>query len=341
MLTALYKGSGVFRNWIRPDQKNCPSGDDKTISLFDAGSTMQALSAFALASKNSTFVDILRAMAQSSNLQKDWNSPGGILDTELARPSTKGSDAEVTDATQGLLRSYYDLVVSDDTASDLRTFVRAYLEVQYTALANRAPLASNAQNLYGKGLLPGNQLNPDYQLLAITTLLGGVISGDNVTSSAPGGGNDSGDPTTGTSGSRVPVGAIVGGVVGGIVGLLLIAAGIYYYMRRRRQSQSSPTPEPYPAATSEVASFSSPVVSTSNCLPFRSGKYERQASVVPVSPGITDITTSASITNPSESRSSRIHEATTAELVTILNQRLRNERWDANESPPEYRGSVV
>ncbi|KAK1215034.1 hypothetical protein PQX77_022384 [Marasmius sp. AFHP31] len=130
MLTALYKGDGVFHNWIRPDQKNCPSGDDHSISLFDAGFSMQALSAFALASKNSSFMNILKEMAHSSTLVKDWNTSGSILDTELARSSTKGSDAEVTAATQGLLRSYYDLVVSDDTASDLRAFLRAYLGLQ-------------------------------------------------------------------------------------------------------------------------------------------------------------------------------------------------------------------
>ncbi|KAK1227452.1 hypothetical protein PQX77_009553 [Marasmius sp. AFHP31] len=341
MRAALYKGNGMFRNWIRPDQKGCPSGDDRTISLFDAGSSMQALSAFALASKNSSFMDIIKEMAQSSTLVKDWNTSGGVLDTEMARPSTKGSDAEVTAATQGMLRSYYDLVVSDDTsASDLRTFLRAYLDLQYAALTKRAPFPSNAQNLYGKGLLPDTRFNADYQLLAITTLLGGVISGDNVTSSDSGGNKDSSDHTTST-GSGAPVGAIVGGVVGGILGLLLIAAGFYYYLRRRRQSEPLPIAEPYSAMAPSMASSASPPVPTSSFVPFRSGKYERRVSVASPASGIAESTTSASITNAPESRSSRVHEATTAELVTILNQRLRNERWNANDSPPEYHRSVV
>ncbi|KAJ8072046.1 hypothetical protein PM082_015604 [Marasmius tenuissimus] len=91
--------------------------------------------------------------------------------------------------------------------------------------------------------------------------------------------------------------------------------------------------DPYPTMAPPMTS---PPISTFQ--PLRPGAFVKAAP--PISPDVTESTVLSSISPPSESQSSRMHGATTAELITILNQRLRDERderlWDANERPPEY-----
>ncbi|KAK1221372.1 hypothetical protein PQX77_015823, partial [Marasmius sp. AFHP31] len=184
----------------------------------------------------------------------------------------------------------------------------------YDALVKLATFPSGVPNLYGPGFTPnGSRLDPRTQTLAITTLLGGVISSDNATSLNDPRTTDTPRttdvPTTDTG--RATIGTLVGGVVGGILGLALVVAGSCFYLRRRRQMPFlPPTIDPYQTMTSQTKAL--------NQLP-------------PIS----------TITPTSDSEpSSGMHAATTAELVTILNQRLRNERWDANESPPAYDTSI-
>ena len=86
-------------------------------------------------------------MTQSSTF-KDWNLDSGVLckynlcfllfllrlkrlsDTEGARSFVGGKNKNVASPMQDLLRSFHDLAVNDTTASDLRTYLRAYLAVQ-------------------------------------------------------------------------------------------------------------------------------------------------------------------------------------------------------------------
>ncbi|KAJ8072030.1 hypothetical protein PM082_015588 [Marasmius tenuissimus] len=167
---------------------------------------------------------------------------------------------------------------------------------------------------------------PDAQTLAITILLGGVILSDDAKLPNDPGTTDTTTPDMG----RAPIGSIVGGVVGGVLGFALVVAGIYFYLRRRRQSQAPPTVDPYPTMAYPLPLL--PVVATPQ--PFRSKAFMKGAP--PTRPGVAERTLSPPIPPASGSQSSRVHEATTAELVTMLNQRLRNEQWDTDERPPEY-----
>ncbi|KAK1230222.1 hypothetical protein PQX77_006696, partial [Marasmius sp. AFHP31] len=236
---------------------------------------------------------------------------------------------------QRLLHSYFHLALGDG-ASDLRTYLRAYLAIQYDAIVKQATFASGVPNLYGPGLRPESQLNAEAQILAITTLLGGVISSDNLTSPNDPRTTEATTPDTGSRG-RIPIGAIVGGVIGGVLGLVLAIAGSYYYLRWRRRLPPPHTVEPYLSMSSSAVSPL--LISTSS--PVR--PENRVKRVPPSSTGVAERAASRSTPPASGSQSGhRAHEATTAELATILGQRLRNERWDAyaNESPPDYHRNV-
>ncbi|KAK1230274.1 hypothetical protein PQX77_006649 [Marasmius sp. AFHP31] len=246
-----------------------------------------------------------------------WNSADGVLDPRKFPPAT-GLVHNANQFSQNLIRSYFELALGGE-ASDLRTYLRAYLGVQYDSLVKQATFPSGAPHFYGVDLRPEPQLSLEAQIRAITTLLGGVISGDATS------------PSNTEEHSRAPTGAIVGGVVGGVLGLALIFAGGYYYLLRRPQSQSQLTVEPFSA----VASM--PLISNSSS--FQSEKYTKQAPLE--NPCITRTLSAQTPLAPEESQPSCVQEPTTAELVTMLNQRLRNEIWDADECPPEYPSSEV
>ncbi|KAK1233827.1 hypothetical protein PQX77_002993 [Marasmius sp. AFHP31] len=322
MRTTLYQGSGTFYSNIPVGNPDCPlRRNDGGAAVSDAAVTTQSLSLLTLNSKNDDFTDILREVARRAT-GSIWNSADGVLDTQKVSLTTGDNTAQHS---QRLVRSCFDFVRGDG-ASDLKAYLRTYLAVQYDALVKLATFPSGVPNLYGTGLRPESHIIPEAQIRAITILLGGVISSDNATSPNGPGTADAATSDTG----RAPIGAIVGGVVGGILGLALVMVGCYYCLRRRRQTQPPPpTMDSYPTMTSPTTS--SPI---STLQPLRFRAFVKGAP--PISPGVTQSTVSSSVSPPSESQSSGMHGATTAELVTMLNQRLRNERWNVNESPPEY-----
>ncbi|KAK1215032.1 hypothetical protein PQX77_022382 [Marasmius sp. AFHP31] len=240
------------------------------------------------------------------------------------------SGNNTSEFSQLLLGSYFELAHrGDGVSADLKAYIRAYLTVQYDALANRAQFASGTSNFYGVGLRPARQLDPEAQIVAITTLLGGVISWDDDYGATP---NDPGGPGTRDTGNpkyRAPIGAIVGGVVGGVLGLGFVVTGIccFYFRRIRRQSHIV---EPYPAAML--------MNSPESTMPSQTSGYKTRAS--PACPGISSAATTP-VSSAPEPQSSRTRETTTGELVGILYRRLRDGRWDGNERLPEYHRSTL
>ncbi|KAK1224242.1 hypothetical protein PQX77_012864 [Marasmius sp. AFHP31] len=319
MRNTLYNNSGAFYSGVGVGDPDCPTRfDEGGIQVYYAASTMHSLALLALSSKNDTLTDLEAARRTTGSI---WTSDSGVLDAQKVADVTNGrSTAQYS---QRLLRSYHDLVRADG-ASDLKAYLRAYLAIQYDALVKQATFASGVPNLYGPGLNPEGRLDAKAQTLAITILLGGVISSDNA---VPPNGPRTTDATMPGGGSRgrAPIGAIVGAVVGGVLSLAVVIAGIYFYFRRRRQLQSPPTILPYPAKASPM----SRPPRISNSPPFRSGKYAKR---VPQTNPIAENTGLTPIPPTSGSQASHMHEPTTTELVI-----RSNEQWDENESPPEYR----
>ncbi|KAK1233834.1 hypothetical protein PQX77_003000 [Marasmius sp. AFHP31] len=348
MRNTVYKEPGGFYGVVKVGNPDCPSRvDGRATPPSDTAVTMQSLSLLTLGSKNDDFTDVLRDIARRST-GSTWNSADGVLDPQ--KISMVAGSNSATHLSHRLLRSHFDMALGDG-ASDLKVYLRAYLAVQasalspginyplsdqtcgdqYDSLAKLATFPSGVPNLYGNGLRPASQIIPEAQIQAITILLGGVISSNNATS--PNGPRTSDATTTDTG--RAPIGAIVGGVVGGVLGLALVIAGIYHYLRRRRRMRSPPpTVDPYPTTSPMKLPMRPSPISTSR--PSQSRAFVKRAPPM----NVAEPSVSSSIPTTSEFRPSRMHEPTTTELVTILNQRLRNEQWDANESLPEYRTIV-
>ncbi|KAJ8072172.1 hypothetical protein PM082_015730 [Marasmius tenuissimus] len=301
MQDALYKKSGIFHSGITPGKQDCPAhGDVDTTAVSDAAFTMQALSSLALNANGDGLKNILISMTQHTT-GNTWNSDDGVLDPQRFPTETENN----VHTSQQLLRSYFNLAFDEgDLYPKLKTYIRTYLAVQYNALVGQSTFASDAPNLYGTGSKHKRQLDPDAQLLAITTLLGGVISSENPTT-----------PDIDSRGRRPQIGVIVGGIVGGVLGLFLVAAVCYYYLRRRRQLRSLPIVDPYPVVISEKT------VSWRNFV---------KPQKAPGPPSIAVATISATIPPAVEPRPSRMRKA--------------DKRPDLDDSPPEYRsqaGTVI
>ncbi|KAK1227453.1 hypothetical protein PQX77_009554 [Marasmius sp. AFHP31] len=334
LLNVLYKGDGVFHNKVQVrSNQTCPRPQtDPDLVVGNAAVSLQSLSLLALTSENSDLMNVLRDVTRYAT--NTWHTPDGVLDSRKIQAQVNSNADDAESSKQHLFRSFYELVVGESSAPDLKTYVRRYLAVQYNALVDQTNFPSDTPPIYGPGFSSATQFSNYAQMGAITTLLGGVISGDDSAEVTPN------DPRAGdvVDHDKVPVGAIIGGVVGGFAGLVLVAAGGCCYHRRRhsRQLVKSPTVEPYPAG-----------------LTFRQGKCEkRMPPGSPASQSSAGTTASESSVPTSlafalEPQPTRTREATTAELVTLLNQRLGIEpqgansgQWNAYESPPEYRSQT-
>ncbi|KAL0577971.1 hypothetical protein V5O48_004007 [Marasmius crinis-equi] len=357
VLTVLYRGDGrLYDSTDAGDSKDCPRYSTRDIAS-DTGSILQGLSMLGLATKNQSLLNSLRDISRVATTNTTWHSGNGILSSDAhltLLPYLVAPNVDLPDNpgayTQHLLRGYFELAVGNDTPSDLKTYLQSYIGVQYNAAVDQAASQSNP-NIYGSNLQgpPGTQLDVNSQLVAITVLLGGLFLSDNKSPTTP----TVSPIITSEDHNRTPIGAIVGGTIGGVVALVLVALG-YLYIRRRRQSRSqSALPErivePYPAMNTSVttplytdseprSSLSSPVRQPTRGTIFTEKINRAERENIPPRSQATSPQSSSSVTDSRQS--SRLNEATTADLIMILNDRLRNERFDINESPPEYSRGV-
>ncbi|KAK1230275.1 hypothetical protein PQX77_006650 [Marasmius sp. AFHP31] len=179
ILTALYKGSGLFYDSFAIGSADCPNRrNNNGLAVGGVAHSLRALSLLALNSNTGDkyLMDVIRDITLHAT-GSTWNSADGILDPLKFPAETRQNTNEFS---QALLRSYFDAVVGDGIP-DLKAYLRAYLAVQYDALVSQASFTSGAPHFYGVGLRPERQLNVEAQIVAITMLLGGVISGNDTT----------------------------------------------------------------------------------------------------------------------------------------------------------------
>ncbi|KAK1233822.1 hypothetical protein PQX77_002988, partial [Marasmius sp. AFHP31] len=154
VLHTIYKGSGDFYSNIPVGEPDCPRRrNDNHATVSDAAVAMQALSILGLNTKDDDTADVEIARRTTGTT---WNSVDGVLDAQKFPQGTSNS----VQVSQRLLHSYFHLALGDG-ASDLRTYLRAYLAIQYDAIVKQATFASGVPNLYGPGLRPESQLNAE------------------------------------------------------------------------------------------------------------------------------------------------------------------------------------
>ncbi|KAL0571713.1 hypothetical protein V5O48_010253 [Marasmius crinis-equi] len=339
VLTVLYRGDGrFFDSTDAQDGRDCPRFSTVDIAS-DTGSALRGLSLLGLATKNQSLLDsYLRDISQVATTNTTWNSEDGILVApKVDLPNNPGA------YTQHLLRGYFELAIGNDTPSDLKAYLQSYIGVQYNAAVDQAASQSNP-NIYGLNLQgpPGTQFNVNSQLVAITVLLGGLFLSDSRSLMTP-----AASPIAASGDhNRIAIGTIIGGTIGGIVGLVLVV-GLGYFSIRRRQNQSTPLErvvEPYlaidtsPLNTHPKTRPSLPIPTDQTRGIFLAETNHANGSNTP--PRSQAMTPRALSSDTHPTQSTRLNEATTADLVTTLNDRLRNERFDTNERPPEYSRGV-
>ncbi|KAJ8072059.1 hypothetical protein PM082_015617 [Marasmius tenuissimus] len=174
MLSALYKGGGIFYSGIPVGSPDCPTGqfsDMNNTAISEAAVSMQALSLLALSFNADNFhlTDVLRDVAGYA-ADTGWNSADGVLDRREFPPDT-GLVHNANQFSQNLIRSYFESALGDGP-SDLKIYLRAYLGVQYDSLVKQATFPDGTPHFYEVDLRPESQLDREAQIVAITTLLG-------------------------------------------------------------------------------------------------------------------------------------------------------------------------
>ncbi|KAL0066828.1 hypothetical protein AAF712_006231 [Marasmius tenuissimus] len=247
-----------------------------------------------------------------------------------------------------LMRGYTALYNGSVAPPDLKSYLESYISTQYNAVIDLA--TSGGSNIYGQAYDgPSNaEFNLNSQAAAIGALLGGVLLGGNETSpNTPLTTPPTTSPTTESNSSSprsTPVGAIVGGVIGGLAGIAVILTLGLLYLRKRHSGDHEDSPKVTPWTPAAPVYNSTPVKdedntpSTEQAIDSRSQlSPQRLATSAPQS---TYVSTSVDDSTEAPSGSPNvpgIARATTDQLVTALNRRLREEgRWDPEELPPEY-----
>ncbi|KAF9254080.1 hypothetical protein L218DRAFT_631456 [Marasmius fiardii PR-910] len=119
---------------------------------------------------------------------------------------------------------------------ELRTDIEKYLAVQYNAILDLSTVRGS--NMYSSNWTGPPPTNVSFDFDAQVTAQGVLLAAINLQ------GPDSGsspDPQSSNhpGHSSSSVGAIAGGVVGGVTGLILVALGLFFYLRKRRASKET------------------------------------------------------------------------------------------------------
>ncbi|KAJ7652819.1 hypothetical protein DFH06DRAFT_1330913 [Mycena polygramma] len=267
---------------------------------------------------------------------------------------------------QGLAATYTRNAVN----STLQQYVGDYIAVQFNAVADLA--TSGGNNIYGQSWNgpPSATFSGTNQTMALGALIGSLGITDASSSSASPSASSSNVPTPNSSPSKsaTPLGAIVGGVVGGLALIGLIVA-LLCFRRRRRSAHRYSLPARAPQAQLEpfldpssdyiTEPFTEQVSSQSvSTLPLSTLPHSRYAEKrrgqqplppLPTGAGSSEkhtradsqptVGTSAGGTSEHGQQHGDGNDPAslpTEQLVQLLNQRLQNRQWDAEETPPEY-----
>ncbi|KAK7436907.1 hypothetical protein VKT23_018927 [Stygiomarasmius scandens] len=327
----------------------------KSTNLFvayNAGLAIEGLAIYAFITQDATKQQLLEDMVSAAIFKADsWQDNDGVIRTGSVE----------------LVRALATVYNRNPASSDMRKLIKQYLGVQYNAVTELA--TSNGTNVYGNSWLgpPSSEFDPPSQVAALGALIATIpLTNDNgpdtSSSTLP---IETGVLPSNPKSSKIS-GKAIGGIVGGIVSFILTIGFLLVLLRKKqqiRQSQSSmPVPfslkdsnqeqssgikgslytQPSTRQTDEdVNSSESPPLSrekvpTRNPMPQR---HRPSSSLSPSESRALIRSQEASLDPPPRNTKNPRNDITTAELVTILNERLQYGQWREDEVPPEYPGS--
>ncbi|KAK7440628.1 hypothetical protein VKT23_016976 [Stygiomarasmius scandens] len=250
----------------------------------------------------------------------------------------------------------------NSTPSNMRNYIKEYLGIQYNAVTQLATESNN--NIYAGSWLgpPSSNFSASNQTSALSALIAAIpLTNDTL---------PDGTPSLDSKSSKNS-GKLIGGIVGGI-SLVLIIVGIilFLYLRKKRhqirQFRSSMTcnllkddsqEQPVRIKSNHVRSVhtqsstrqanengnysnsSQPPRRNREKISTRDREFQRQrpsSSHSHSDIAAPDRNREASLDRRPTNIEDLRNNMTTAELVTILNERLQHGQWREDEMPPEY-----
>ncbi|KAF7290663.1 Glycoside hydrolase family 76 protein [Mycena indigotica] len=181
-------------------------------------------------------IAVLYSITGNATLQ---DLAGSIVSAALSTTSWQGANGIIAPGDVFLPRGLNAVYTRNALPTTLRTYVAAYLGVQFNALTTLA--RANGSNIFGPFTGPPSTFSPTNQTNAISALIAAINA--NPSSESKTGAN----PPSSQSSSIAPVyhssssntGAIVGGVVGGLAVLVILGFVFFLLWRRRKHKQST------------------------------------------------------------------------------------------------------
>ncbi|KAL0571721.1 hypothetical protein V5O48_010229, partial [Marasmius crinis-equi] len=266
----------------------------------------------------------------------EWYNINGIL----AADDLSREFAELVG--QYVIRGLVAFYNRNTTQSSLRTYIKEYVAVQYNAVMSNARGQGENSNTYGAPWTGAQQplnFSLPYQTNALSILVPAITIG-NDTSDTP---RETGrpQPTTPEAKTRLNVGVIVGGVAAGLAVMAFLTILALWLIRRRRRSRQISNANPTRSdnlAQSQIEPFRNPALEKSG------HRGEKRLSAAPrdleqaEDMSSTDLDYTDTDISSSQGSFRLDGELSTADLVMLLNHRLRGQGrdWREDEQPPDY-----
>ncbi|KAJ6457253.1 glycosyl hydrolase family 76-domain-containing protein [Mycena sanguinolenta] len=302
------------------------------LSSYNSGLMIEGLSVLYSITQNATILGLIGEIATTAISTTAWQGANGIITNN----ATNTGDIYLP---RGLAAAY----TRNATTSGLKSYIEAYLGVQYNAVTNTARIGTT--NVYGPSWItpsPSGTFDPSSQANAIQALISTInLVNSSSTSSAPS------SPSHSTTASPVPrksqsrIGVIVGAVIAALA-LFGACAGLLLCIRRRRRHGADGSSHMTSAATRGSASTFEPfrphsISRTSASDPPLPLSPRRKNRNPPPPSAPTEIPSSSTTTGPaSQSDSSRRSQLGTEELLALLYRRMDNVESEAGDRPPPY-----
>ncbi|KAF7341000.1 Glycoside hydrolase family 76 protein [Mycena sanguinolenta] len=307
------------------------------LSSYNSGLLIEGLSVLYSITQNATILDLIGEIATTAISTAAWQGANGIITNN----ATNTGDIYLP---RGLTAAY----TRNAATPGLKSYIEAYLGVQYNAVINTARIGTT--NIYGPSWTspsPSGSFDPGSQANAIQALISTINLVNSSSTSSPPSPSQTTTASQSTTTppvprkSRSPIGAIVGAVIAAVA-LIGVCVGLILFIRHRRRRRADRSSHMSSAATrGSVVTFepfsphtTSRTTASDPPLPLSPRRKVRNP---PRSP-TTEISSGSTTTGPtvSQSGTSRRSQLGTEELLALLYRRMDNVEPEAGDRPPPY-----
>ncbi|KAK7030968.1 hypothetical protein VNI00_013916 [Paramarasmius palmivorus] len=301
------------------------------------GLMMEGLAVLASVTQNETIAEHFFDVLERTILNSNWHSANGIINADTAQASAEHVGQYIVRG----LTAFYN---RNTTPSELRTYIRGYLGVQYNAVLDNA--REPGDDVYGASWIgpPFSTFALDNQTNALTALVAAIPLHNETVDPTPTGTNKTTSPNSPNDDSQksLNLGAIVGGVVGGLAFLALLITLVLCLLRRRQRKPlsnldaSADVTETSPTQTSGTLPRINHEKKVRPDHPRTPSQHLESPSISVAQESAPSDRSSTQVSSTQGTGTTRFGSVPTELLVRLLNDRLQPARWREDEEPPEY-----